>query len=214
VKYDYVNNKAEFGQLLNVTVITKSGTDRFHGSLFEHFNNQNLAAQSYFSTSQPSFSDHDFGASLGGPVLKKKLFFYGAYEGLRNNTPISINPNVPTVAMRTGDFSSLLVGPNPIVIKNPYTGQPFFDNKISPNLCKVLKARLHKSGRRCSIQPQILDRRINMSVISGQPIQNGSMATDSMCASMPSLPHRTASSFVLATTELPQKYWIADCLRQ
>ncbi len=134
VKYDAVDNKAEMGQLLNITVITKSGTDRFQGSLFEHFSNQNLQAQSYFSQTKPSFTDNDFGGGVGGPILKRKLYFFGAYEGLRNNLPIAISPNVPTAAFRTGDFSSLLTGASPTVIRNPYTGQPFPNNIITPSL--------------------------------------------------------------------------------
>ncbi len=134
VKYDAVNNKAEMGQLLNITVITKSGTDRFQGSLFEHFGNQNLAAQSYFSTTKPSYTDNDFGGGIGGPILKRKLYFFGAYEGLRNNLPIAISPSVPTESFRTGDFSSLLTQATPVVIHNPYTGQPFPGNVITPSL--------------------------------------------------------------------------------
>jgi hypothetical protein len=133
VKYDAVNNKAEMGQVLNVTIITKSGTDRFQGSLFEHFGNQNLAAQSYFSKTKPAYTDNDFGGGVGGPILKRKFYFFGAYEGLRNNLPVVINPNVPTEAFRTGDFSSLLAGANPTIIHNPYTGQPFPGNIITPS---------------------------------------------------------------------------------
>jgi hypothetical protein len=83
VKYDSVNNKAEMGQLLNITVITKSGTDNFHGSLFEHFGNEDLQAQSYFSQTNPPYTDNDFGGGVGGPILKRKLYFFAAYEGLR-----------------------------------------------------------------------------------------------------------------------------------
>lgn len=134
VKYDAVNNKAEMGQLLNITVITKSGTDRFQGSVFEHFANQNLEAQSFFSQTKPSYTDNDFGGGIGGPILKRKLYFFGAYEGLRNNSPIAISPSVPTASFRTGDFSSLLTQATPIVIRNPYTGLPFPNNIITPSL--------------------------------------------------------------------------------
>lgn len=134
VKYDAVNNKAEMGQVLNITVVTKSGTDRFQGSVFEHFGNQNLQAQSYFSKTNPSYTDNDFGGGIGGPILKRKFYFFGAYEGLRNNQPIAISPNLPTEAFRTGDFSSLLTQATPVVIYNPYTGLAFPGNQITPNL--------------------------------------------------------------------------------
>ncbi|MGC2402154.1 MAG: TonB-dependent receptor [Acidobacteriaceae bacterium] len=129
-----VDNKAEMGQLSNVTVITKSGTDQFHGSAFEHFGNQNLVAQNYFSTSNPSFTNSDFGAGIGGPILRRKIYFFASYEGVRNDQPVAINPNLPTLAFRGGDFSSLLSNSTPIIIKNPYTGQPFPGNIITPSL--------------------------------------------------------------------------------
>ena len=100
VKYDAVNNKAEMGQLLNVTVITKSGTNQFHGTLLEHFGNQDLQAQSFFSLTNPPYTDNDFGGGIGGPIRRDKLFFSAAYEGLRNNQPLAINPNLPTLAFR------------------------------------------------------------------------------------------------------------------
>jgi hypothetical protein len=134
VKYDAVNNKAVMGQLLNITVVTKSGTDQFHGSVFEHFGNQGIQAQSYFSKSTQPYTDNDFGGGVGGPILKRKAFFFGAYEGLRNNLPIAITPSVPTLAFRSGNFSSLLSNAVPIIIINPYTGQPFPGNTIAPDL--------------------------------------------------------------------------------
>ncbi|MDQ2835337.1 MAG: carboxypeptidase-like regulatory domain-containing protein [Acidobacteriota bacterium] len=137
VKYDAVNNKAEMGQLLNITVITKSGTNRLHGSIFEHFGNQNLQAQSYFSSTNPAYTDNDFGGGIGGPIRRDRIFFSGAYEGLRNNQPLAINPNLPTLAFRTGDFSSLLNQATPVVIKNPYTGLAFPGNVVFPSLLQT-----------------------------------------------------------------------------
>jgi hypothetical protein len=132
VKYDAVDNKAEMGQLLNVTVITKSGTDHLHGSIFEHFGNQDLQAQSYFSSTNPPYTDNDFGGGIGGPIVRGKYYYEAAYEGLRDNQPLAISPNVPTVAFRGGDFSQLLTQTTPVVLKNPYTGGTFAGNKITP----------------------------------------------------------------------------------
>ncbi len=141
VQYDAVNNKAEFGQLLNVSTITKSGTNRLHGTIFEHNSNNGVAAQSYFSTSKGNFNENNFGAGLGGPILSNKLFFFGSFEGVLDSVPVAIDPNVPTLAMRAGDFSSLLQGPNPIVIKDPYTGQPFPNNQIPQNLLNTAASK-------------------------------------------------------------------------
>jgi hypothetical protein len=132
VKYDAVNNKAEMGQLLNITVITKSGTNAVHGSVYEHFGNQDLQARSYFATTNPPYTNNDFGGGIGGPILRDRLFFAASYEGLRNNQPIAITPSVPTLAFRTGDFSG-----SSVILKNPYTGLPFAGNKIDPALLQT-----------------------------------------------------------------------------
>jgi hypothetical protein len=134
LKFDYVNNKAEFGPLLNVTTITKSGTNQFHGTLFEHNSSNIVSAQSYFSTSKGTFNQNNFGAGLGGPVLKDKLFFFASFEGVLNSIPAAVVGNVPTAQFRTGDFSSLLQGSNPIFLTNPYTGQLFPQNQIPTSL--------------------------------------------------------------------------------
>jgi Carboxypeptidase regulatory-like domain len=130
VEYTAVNNKAELGQLLNVSVITKSGTNAIHGDVFDNYASNVLQARNYFANSVGGLVQNDFGADIGGPIIKNKLFLFASGEFLREAQPISINPSVPTLAMRGGDFSSLLQGPNPIVINNPYTGVPFQDNKI------------------------------------------------------------------------------------
>jgi hypothetical protein len=130
VQYSAVDNKAEMGQLLNISVITKSGTNAFHGDLYDNYNNSVLQARNYFANSVGHLIQNDFGANVGGPVLKNKLFFFASGEFLREAQPISIDPNLPTTAMRTGDFSALLQGPTPIVITDPYTGAPFPHNMI------------------------------------------------------------------------------------
>jgi len=130
VAYSAVDNKAELGQLLNISVITQSGTNKFHGDLFDNYANSALDARNYFSNSLGRLIQNDFGANIGGPILRDKWFFFASGEFLRQAQPISINPSVPTMAMRAGDFSSLLQGPNPVIINNPYTGAPFADNTI------------------------------------------------------------------------------------
>lgn len=134
VQYSAVNNQADMGQLLNISVITKSGTNKFHGDLFDDYANSVLDAKSYFSTSLGLLIQNDFGANISGPILKDKWFFSASGEFLREAQPISIDPSVPTAAMRSGNFSSLLAGPNPITIVNPYTGVPFNQNVIPTNM--------------------------------------------------------------------------------
>jgi hypothetical protein len=134
VRFEIVNNKAEFGEVANITAITKSGTNDLHGALFWYHENAALNARSYFASARGQIIRNNFGASAGGPILRNKLFFFGTYEGERQRQPAILAPNVPTARMRTGDFSELLSGSNPIVIRNPYTGQPFPNNMIPSNL--------------------------------------------------------------------------------
>lgn len=130
VHYSAVDNKAEMGQLLNISVITKSGSNHFHGDVFDNYANSVLDARNYFANSVGRFIEDDFGADLGGHIIRNKWFYYASAELLRETQPISIDPSVPTLAMRNGDFSSLLQGATPIVLTNPYTGQPFTNNVI------------------------------------------------------------------------------------
>src|ERR1700761_4569847 len=101
-----------------VDVISKSGTNELHGSLFEFLRNSDVDARTYFNkigTSFPSFRLNQFGGSLGGPVVipkvyhgKDKTFFFVDYEGFRNSVQIFERGNIPTMRMRTGDFGELL----------------------------------------------------------------------------------------------------------
>lgn len=98
-----------------VDVITKSGTNVLHGSLFEIMRNSAVDARSYFNkrgSAFPSFRLNQFGGSLGGPVMLPKLydgrnrtFFFMDYEGFRSSTQAFVLGNVPTVRERTGDFT-------------------------------------------------------------------------------------------------------------
>ena len=95
-----------------VNVITKSGTNNYHGSAFEFIRNSDLDARNFFnaagSAKQPPYHQNQFGASLGGPIVRNKLFFFTDYEGFRKQqgTVTSVN-TVPTPAERGGDFSAV-----------------------------------------------------------------------------------------------------------
>jgi hypothetical protein len=95
-----------------VNVITKSGTNNYHGSAFEFLRNNDLDARNFFNaagtTAQPPFHQNQFGASFGGPIVHNKIFFFADYEGFRKKqgTVTSVN-TVPTVAERSGNFSAV-----------------------------------------------------------------------------------------------------------
>jgi hypothetical protein len=99
---------AEYGHSAGaiVNVVTKSGTNTLHGSGFYFLRNQNLDAKNYFDTSLGTFHRNQYGGTIGGPVKKDKVFFFGDYEGQRETQGVSLGVvNVPTVAERGGDFS-------------------------------------------------------------------------------------------------------------
>ncbi|WP_263375492.1 TonB-dependent receptor [Granulicella aggregans] len=108
-----------------VSLVTKSGTNELHGSAFEYFRNDHLDANSWDNNNQgiarPLFQRNQFGGSIGGPILKNKLFIFGAYEGLRQGQPGTAVYTVPTALERTGDFSqSVYADGTPVKIYNPF----------------------------------------------------------------------------------------------
>jgi outer membrane receptor protein involved in Fe transport len=90
-------------------ITTKSGTNAFHGSLFENYRTSGFNAPDHFSEPNgiPGNRWNQFGGSIGGPVIHDKVFFFGDYQGMRNNLFTSGNETVPIDAFRTGDFSSV-----------------------------------------------------------------------------------------------------------
>lgn len=101
---------AEFGRatgaVVNATV--KSGTNEFHGVVYEFLRNQLFDAKNYFDATRPPYHQNQFGATFGGPIVHNRLFFFVDYEGLRISEAQTSTSLVPTVAQRTGDFSSQL----------------------------------------------------------------------------------------------------------
>jgi len=120
-KIEVNNYSAEFGKGAGgqINVVTKSGTNDFHGSLYEFNRNNAVQARNFFQrdpnfvNSQgkfiaPPFKRNEFGSAVGGPILKDKTFFFGYYEGVRNVRGLTGRRSVPNAALRSGDFSSSL----------------------------------------------------------------------------------------------------------
>ena len=108
-----------------ITVITKSGTNEFRGSAFAFYNDESFNARPYFASEKPKASSHIDGVTLGGPFVKNKLFFFGAWEGQYQKTPQQFFYNVPPQALRVGDFSRALNADGTLqIIYDPLTGNP------------------------------------------------------------------------------------------
>jgi len=125
---------AEFGRSGGAVVnaIIKSGTNNYHGTVFEFFRNAALDARDYFedpTQKKASFKQNQFGGTFGGPVIKNKLFFFGDYQGTRIRNPSVSVSKVPLLPERTGDFSAAY---EPIII-DPNNGLPFPNNIIPQN---------------------------------------------------------------------------------
>ena len=125
------NMSATYGNAIGgvVNVVTKSGTDQIHGDVFEFLQNNVLDASNYFSGGLVNpLKQNQFGGSVGGPILKNRLFYFGSYQGTRFRTAQNGQiASVPNAAERTGDFSDLLPGTQ---LVNPNTGAPYFNNQI------------------------------------------------------------------------------------
>lgn len=111
-----------------VNVVLKSGSNDFHGSVFEFFRNGALDARNYFApsdASKPQYQRNQFGFSLGGPIKSNKTFFFVDYEGTRAREGITRTTNVPTLLERMGDFSQTRdANGNPVFIHDPFLFDP------------------------------------------------------------------------------------------
>ncbi|MGA2643195.1 MAG: TonB-dependent receptor [Candidatus Sulfotelmatobacter sp.] len=125
------NMSASFGNAIGgvVNVVTKSGTDQIHGDVFEFLRNSALDASDYFSGGLVNpLKQNQFGGSVGGPIIKNRLFYFGSYQGTRLHTAQNGQiASVPNATERTGDFSDLLPGTQLI---NPATGANYNNNQI------------------------------------------------------------------------------------
>src|SRR6185437_2838392 len=109
-RVDTNNFSAQYGRNSAgvVTVLTKSGTNQFHGSVFEFFRDRNFNATTHLQPQKTPYNQHRFGFTVGGPVLKDKLFFFGSYAGFRYISSNIFTTSVPTAQMQKGDFSQAI----------------------------------------------------------------------------------------------------------
>lgn len=133
VRVDLANNTADIGSIGQVTVISKSGSNEFHGSLFTYYSTPGFRARDPFAAERPAGILHQPGFSVGGPVVlpkiyngKNRTFFFGSFETSRGSNILQLlNPTVPLPSWRAGDFSGLAAP-----IRDPFGGAPFPQNRI------------------------------------------------------------------------------------
>ncbi len=133
------NYSAQFGANAGglVNMVTKSGSNQIHGSIYDFLRNDKLDAANYFTdqagAQKTPLHRNQFGGTIGGPIRRDKTFFFFSYEGFREQSSMTQFDNFPTQLMRSGNFSELLSLPTPIVISDPNTGLPYPGNIIPPN---------------------------------------------------------------------------------
>jgi len=142
VKVQTGNTGAEFGNANGavVNMATKSGTNQYHGNIFEFLQNDKLNANGFFANRsravRSAFKRNIYGGTFGGPIKKDKLFFFLDYQGAKDRTEGPSSATVAPAAYRTGNLSALLTpvnGSAPRVITDPATGLPFPGNIIPPS---------------------------------------------------------------------------------
>ena len=135
-----------------VNVVTKSGSNDFHGDLFEYIRNGDLNARNFFASSVDSLKRNQFGGTAGGRIIKDKLFYFGGYQGTRNrsNPPVSTT-FIPNAAMLNGDFSTAASaacqsGGRGLTLVNPLNGNaPFAGNQIPASMLNPVAVKIATS---------------------------------------------------------------------
>jgi len=118
---------AEFGRTMGgfISMTTKSGTNRFKGSLYEYLRNDAFDARNFFATTKAPIRYNVFGGTVGGPIVRDRTHFFFSYEGTRRRDGVTRILNVPTQSEVAGDFSA-----SPGTLLDPTTGQPFVGNRV------------------------------------------------------------------------------------
>ncbi|MFZ1928809.1 MAG: carboxypeptidase-like regulatory domain-containing protein, partial [Candidatus Sulfotelmatobacter sp.] len=133
------NFDAEYGEFSGgqINVITKSGSNAFHGDLFEFLRNTDLDARNYFSPTRGTFIQNQFGGTFGGPVMRSKIFFFSDYQGTRQRQGVDTGLiPVPSVQDRSGNLSDLassfytteIVNGQPVVMPTTVSGPAWADS--------------------------------------------------------------------------------------
>ena len=141
---------AEYGQSQSgvVTLATRSGTNHFHGGLFEYVRNEAFDARNFFSAGRPKFRQHQFGGLIGGPIKKDRTHFFFTYERTQQVTGSTVIQTVPTALQRQGNFSRTLDARGQVIpifdpattqgnIRQPFAGNTIPQARLDPVALKI-----------------------------------------------------------------------------
>ena len=147
VRIGGINMDARSSRVVNIMMVTKAGTNKFHGDAYEYVENNALNANTFLlnrlGKPRSPFRRNQFGFDLGGPILHNHAFFFFDYSGARQSIPFTHQANLPTMAERTGNFMALCSSYNSSGIctakggtqlYNPYTGAAFPNNQIPASM--------------------------------------------------------------------------------
>lgn len=144
VRWATNGGNAEYAQPTQVIAASKSGTNALHGSLFEFYRSGGMGARRWEAANRESFVRHQFGGTVGGPIRKDKMFFFGSADVFRHTSNLVLNARYPTAAERSGNLSSLLTASSPVRVLDPLTGEPFPGNIIPPSRISPVALELFK----------------------------------------------------------------------
>ena len=178
------NYSAEYGERAGPTVLvtTKSGSNQYHGSVFEFFRNTKLDARSYFATSTEKFNLNQFGGSFGGPIKKDKTFFFVDYQAKMQRRGVPFTGFVPTTGMTTPDangnydFSGAPTLAGGGFLNNPFGGVPFQCQPGTSTPEPVLSDGSQTPGDDCNIVPAAVVNPVGARVLQLYPTPNASGA--------------------------------------
>jgi hypothetical protein len=146
IKIITANTSAEYPQVAQFMAVSKQGSNSYHGSFYWGIFNSNFSARSWPQLVAPAFTNHNmYVANGGGPVIipglyngKNKTFFFASYNGALYRVGARSTLTLPTTAMRSGDFSSLLSASTPIILRDSLNGNaPFPNNSLAGRISPI-----------------------------------------------------------------------------
>lgn len=124
-----------------VNIVTRSGTNEYHGSFFEYLRNAKLNARNFFAPRNDGLKRNQYGFAFGGPIVRDRTFFFGSWQGTQvRSLPSNLTAIVPTAAQRRGDFSSMRQQlTDPANNNQPFPGNIIPTNRLDPIALKILQ---------------------------------------------------------------------------